>query len=262
MIYYRSSLIGTITISGVQNGTTAMRGSGAATQNHGAAYIFRRNSCTGSSSSCIYNKWTQEARVYPVGPIGREMFGYSVATSNSTVAVGCPGCDSYDGQVYIYEYIDGMWSYTQSVKLVGDRLKVGGWFGAKVRLSGEDLIIGSPYRPGMDINSSLVRNQGGVFIFTKTSSGKLIELQRLTGFPVNPSYPLSENDFFGRSFDFYGGFLVVGAYGTDDISIYLGTSLSSQPSNNTGAVYVFKLDSSGNYGFLQKLLPTNVKKNE
>ena len=256
-----SFLMGTITASSVQNGTVADSGYDASVQNHGAAYVFRRKKCM-SDSPCLNDKWTQEAIVYPINPIGGEMFGYSVAVNNGTVAVGCPGCDLFDGQVYVYEYSHGRWSYLQTVKLTGDPLKIGGWFGARVKLSSKNLIVGAPRRPGRDDINSLVQNQGGVFIFTTTSTGKLIELQRLTGYPSNPNYPLTKNDYFGKSFDMNGEFLVIGAYGTDDVSVYLGTSPSQQPSNNTGATYVFKLDSLGNFVFLQKLVPTNVRKND
>ena len=255
-------LNGMINITSYQNGTGTIVGDNSNIQTHGAAYVFRFVPCVGNSSLCLRDNWVQEAQFIPLSPTGSEGFGTSVSVSNTTVAVGCPGCNNFKGAVYVYNYIHDTksWVLKQIVSLVGD-IYEGGKFGFKVIVRGRDLVVGSPNRPGIRSNGDEVSNQGGVFIFVLSSYDVWIEQQRITGSAAPNSYNLNENDYFGRSFDFDSNTLAVGAFGFDDQMIYLGRSLNEK-APNTGNVFVYRKNNLGIYMFSQRLIASNVKEND
>ncbi|MBK1834558.1 hypothetical protein [Roseibacillus ishigakijimensis] len=106
---------------------------------NGSAYVFTRS---GSS-------WNQQAKLVPSDPEPSARFGFSVALSGTTIAVGAPNrsndSPTPDGAVYLYNKSGASWNQTsklapdlpeevdlqfgESLSLLGDRLAIGDRYG-------------------------------------------------------------------------------------------------------------------------------------
>ncbi len=74
---------------------------------------------------------------------GNDAFGYSVALSGDTLAVGAYGEDSYSGAVYVFTRDGSDW--TQEAYLKASNAESMNIFGGSVALSGDTLAVGTPY---------------------------------------------------------------------------------------------------------------------
>ncbi len=92
-------------------------------------------------------------------------FGYSVALSGRTIAVGAPQDSNSTGAVYVVRDISqtGDWSSTQQVKIVPGDLVETDVFGVSVALQGSILVVGASKKDYGALND------GGIYIFKDTS---------------------------------------------------------------------------------------------
>jgi len=74
--------------------------------NAGAAYVFVRSGTT----------WTQQAYLKASNSAASDQFGYSVAISGDTIAVGAIGQSSSSGAVYVFTRSAGSWSQEAFIK--------------------------------------------------------------------------------------------------------------------------------------------------
>lgn len=175
----------------------------------GAVHVYVRSS----------GAWSHQARLNASNPGALDDFGWSVAVSGDTLAVGAPQEASADGTpgnndgigrgaVYVFTRTGAEWSQQAYLKRPSsDDLDQ---FGLRVALSGDTLVVGAP---GSDNNS------GAVYIFTRTGtewSASPIE--------VKASDP-EDGALFGSSVAIAGNTLAVGAGGK---------------SNGRGGVYVYE----------------------
>ncbi|MFN0136974.1 MAG: dockerin type I domain-containing protein [Phycisphaerae bacterium] len=175
----------------------------------GSAYVFVRAGTV----------WTQQAMLTPSDPGSSDQFGWSVAVSGDTAAVGAhyddhaAGTDA--GSAYIFTRSGAAW--TQQAKLIGADVGAGDEFGRSVALSGDTAVIGA-YR---DI---YVVGANAAYVFVKPPGGwtNMTETAKLTASHAAAA------DSFGHSVAVSSNTVVVGAH--------LGNDAGH---NNAGAAYVF-----------------------
>lgn len=122
----------------------------------GAVYIFAR-------SQAGANPWSQVKRITATDGAAADQFGYSLALSGDTLAVGAWGKNSSTGAVYLFGRNQGganNWGLIKKLPSTG--LTTGEQFGFAVALTGDLLVVGAP---GKNQRSGVVylfgRNQGG-----------------------------------------------------------------------------------------------------
>ena len=233
----------------ITNGTTASDDDSNVSS--GAVYVYKR---TGTS-------WAQEAYVKAANNGANDNFGYSVALSGDTLAVGSHLEDSNEttitnststssddsssnsGAVYVYKRTGTSWAQEAYVKAAnndsGDRF---GWY---VALDGDTLAVGSPFEFS---NQTTITNgttassddsiewSGAVYVYKRTG----------TSWAQEAYVKAANNDWydkFGYSVALDGDTLAVGASEEDSnqTTITNGTTASSNKDNpSSGAVYVYK----------------------
>lgn len=167
-----------------------------------------------------------------------DYFGKSlgITSDNARVFVGAPRSPTNGGSGYlcVFNKLENN-RYKEVQKLTGN---IQAEFGYSLSNTpdGVSLIVGSPSGDG------LMQKSGVVKIFTLQTNGYYIETQTIFA-PDGRT-----NDDFGRSVavSSNGNIIVVGAPGYDDLQ-----------GEDSGAVYVFKKNSSGIFTYLKKLTPIN-----
>ena len=176
------------------------------TSNHGAAYVFTRSG----------GVWTEQQILLPSDTPGGDRVGFDVAIEGDTALVGAPQADdpglASTGAVYLYKRTGATWTEQEILKApepaATDR------FGHSVDIDG------SRYAVGIFELDDPTLDEGGVYLFTETSTG-VFELIRFTA---------SEGSFankVGHSVAVSGELVFAGAWGDDDAG------------SNHGSVYVF-----------------------
>jgi hypothetical protein len=167
----------------------------------GVAHIFER---TGSLT------WTHRKKLLHNGGLAGDKFGYSVAISNTTVAIGAVehlknGVD-VKGAVFIYTGSGTNWTQ-QGNTLKGNCCFQGDGFGQSVSLDGDTLIVGAPYQ-----NAGIITNQindtGSAFIFKRTMNvwNQVRQINNTTA---------TATDYFGQSVAVSGVRFLVGSPNSD-----------------------------------------------
>jgi hypothetical protein len=127
---------------------------GGASGNEGLVDVFVRS---GSA-------WTLEGALAPTGSAPSDVFGYSVAISGDTVAVGAPWHDSYGqdaGAIYVFSRSGGVWS--QDARLSAADAAAGDRLGHSVAVYGETVMAGAPW------HDHGVTDGGAAYVFTRAA---------------------------------------------------------------------------------------------
>lgn len=250
----------------ITNGTTAS-GSNAAI-NSGAVYVFKR---TGSF-------WMQEAYLKAPNAEANDEFGYSVAISGDTIAVGANQEDSNQttitngstasidnsivaaGAVYVFKRNAGVWS--QQAYLKTPNPDAGDQFGISVAISGSTIAVGSIYESSNQITitngstasgNNSTPQSGAVYVFKRSGANWAQE--------AYIKAPNAEaNDHFGASISLSGDRLAVGAPQEDSNQVTITNGFTASADNSatdSGAVYVFKR-SVANWAQEAYVKPTNA----
>ncbi|MBS0195559.1 MAG: hypothetical protein JSR77_02270 [Planctomycetes bacterium] len=179
-----------------------------ANANQGSAYVFARSGTA----------WTQQAQLNAVGGAATDFFGFSVAISGDTVAVGARlddvGANVDQGSVVVFTRSGTSW--TQQAQLIAAGGAGGDLFGQAIAISGETIVVGAS---GADVGVN--SNQGSVYVFTRTG-GVWSQQAQL----INSDGATSDN--LGGAVAIDADTVVVGAPGKD-----LGGA------GNQGQAYVF-----------------------
>lgn len=178
--------------------------------NAGAVYVFARSGGT----------WSQQAKLgYPEGVLWAR-FGWDVAVSGNTIAVGCPYHGTPEsaevGAVYVYVY-DGGWSMQE--RLMPSTTSVAQEFGASVCLDGDTLVAGAPSDP----HAGTWTGSATVFVRTGTTWASQA---RLTASDA------AADDRFGWS------------VAIEDDTLMVSAPTADLPHTNGGRVYVFNRSGS------------------
>jgi hypothetical protein len=209
----------------------------------GAAYIFERNTTTGV--------WSQKTILRASNLAIADQFGGSVAISGNYAIVGAYLEDGSStsttfecGAAYIFERSDstptGVWS--QKTILRASNLGFGYRFGISVAISGDYAIVGAHQEDGSSTSADF--NSGAAYIFERDGSGNWAEktILRASNFGAT--------DFFGYSVSISGNYAIVSAYQED------GSNTSGD--FNSGSVYIFERDGSGNWTEKTMLTASNA----
>ncbi|MEI8027333.1 MAG: hypothetical protein WCI18_13375 [Pseudomonadota bacterium] len=254
-----ASLSGDTAVIGVRgegsNQTTITNGSGSSTDNSainaGASYIYKR---TGSI-------WAQEAYLKASNANASDNFGYSVAISGNTAAIGAfqegssqtaitnGTTSSTDnsafsaGACYIYVRAGPTWA--QEAYLKASNANAYDNFGYSVAISGNTAVIGA-YQESS--NQITITNGTTSSTDNSTSASGASYIYKRTGSTwIQEAYLKASNsntaDNFGSSVALSGDTVVVGAFweSSNEITITNGTTSSSDNSaSGAGASYIYK----------------------
>ena len=204
----------------------------------GAVYIFSRSGST----------WTQQAYIKASNTDALDHFGYSIALSGDTLAVGATDEDSSTtginstpdnfasdaGAVYVYSRSGSTW--TQQAYIKASNTGVNYHFGHSVALSDNTLAVGAhtEFSSTTGINSTpdvLAQAAGAVYVYSRT--GNTWSQQAYI-----KASNTGANDLFGKSVALSGDILAVGASQEDGST----TGINSTPDNlapDAGAVYIY-----------------------
>jgi hypothetical protein len=191
----------------------------------GAVYVFTRDN---------NGIWGQPDLLRAFNADTRDQFGFSVALSGDTLAVGAVGEGGADnsqpdaGAVYVFTR-DNIGEWRQQGFLRADNTDAGDLFGGAVALSGDVLVVGAAGENGAD---NLTPDAGAVYVFSRDNNGEW--RQQVTLRALNTD----TRDQFGFSVALSENALAVGAVGE-------GGADNSKP--DAGAVYVFSRDDNGGW---------------
>jgi hypothetical protein len=213
-------------------------------QDSGAVYVFRR---TGAA-------WQQEAYLKASNNGALDQFGYALALSGDTLAVGAVDEDSAtrgvngnqdddsatsSGAVYVFRRNDATWQ--QEAYLKASNTTALDAFGVSLALSGNTLAVGSHEEDSVargvngDQDDDSASNSGAVYVFRRTGTAWQQE-----------AYLKASNtgaqDHFGISMALSGDTLAVGAYLEDSAARGVDGDQEDDAAQGSGAVYVFRHD--------------------
>ena len=214
------------TINGDQSNNSA--------QEAGAAYVFVRNGTT----------WSQQAYLKPSDNAAWAGFGWTVAASGETVAVGINSSTGAKGAVYVFVRNGSSWS--QQARLEASNGAASDYFGqnqASVALSGDTLVVGAD---GEDSNATGVN--GNQSNNSATDSGAAYVFVRQGTTWSQQAYLKASNtqagDHFGASAAVSADTVVVGAWGEASNATGINGDQNNNSATYSGAAYVFVRDGS------------------
>jgi hypothetical protein len=173
--------------------------------NAGAAYIFTRSAGT----------WTQQAKLMANDAAANDRFGRGGALEQDTVVLGARLDDIgalSTGSAYVFARSGATWS--QEAKLVAPDPEANDFFGQRVAISGETVVV------PVELDDDDGASSGSAYVYAKTSGAWALQ-QKLTASDA------AAGDFFGVDAAIDGDLLLIGA--EDDSDDVL----------DGGSVYVF-----------------------
>ncbi|HYK21470.1 MAG TPA: hypothetical protein VEV42_12095, partial [Pyrinomonadaceae bacterium] len=178
------------------SGSTIVVGSAILTSFfEGSAYVFNQQ---GTS-------WIETQKLTASDGAGGNIFGWSVAISDSTIVVSAwgdiVGTNFAQGSAYVFNLKDGTWVETQ--KLTASDGGAFDEFGWSVAISGSTIVVGSQVET---IGSHT--GQGSAYVFNR-QGGNWVETQKLTASDGAPQ------GHFGLSTAVSNSTIVVGAVGSN-----------------------------------------------
>ena len=193
----------------------------SSTNGTGSAYIFERNE--GGT-----NNWGEVTRLQASDAASSDQFGYSIAVSGNTVAVGARLDDdggSNTGSVYLYDRDQGgSANWGQVTKVTASDRTAGAWFGESVELDGNELVVGALFAKNSGVK------QGGAYQFSRDQGGidnwgQVAKINADDG---------TNNDRYGIDVGISGSRIIVGAYLDDPSS-----------TTSAGSAYISLIGSGG-----------------
>ncbi len=222
-------------IDGNQNDNNAARS--------GAVYVFTRDG-TGV--------WSQQAYIKASNTDALDGFGFQVALSGDTLAVGAAGESSVatgidgdqndnnaarSGAVYVFTRTAGVWSQQAYIK--ASNTDATDFFGRSVALSGDTLAVGAFFESsaatgiGGNESDNSADAAGAVYVFTRDAVGVWSQQAYIKASNTDAL------DGFGRSVALSGDTLAVGARSEDSAATGIDGDQSNNDADRSGAVYVF-----------------------
>lgn len=212
----------------------------------GAAYTF--NLDQGGAAN-----WGQVNKLVAKSLLGNIYYGGSVSIDGDYAVIGASGEDKdaaglnsklNAGAVYVLKKQAGVW--TELKKLVASDRAADDYFGRRVAISGNYIIVGAHTEDEDAAGGNTLSAAGAAYVFSKDQGGtdnwgqvkKLVASDRAT------------LDNFGMSVSISGNLIVVGASNEDEDAAG-GATLSA-----AGSAYVFSKDEGGtdNWGQVKKLV--------
>lgn len=196
----------------------------------GSAYVFHKNE----------GIWQQVAKLTPSDGSEYDYFGYFSAISGDCIVFGVPDDDDNgdrSGSAYVFvKPSDGWKDMTETAKLTASDAAAGDFFGHKIAISGDCIVIGA------NGNDDSGERSGAAYVFVKPAEGwsTMTETAKLTASDA------AIDDRFG-SVSVSDDYIVIGAPRNDDSG------------SNSGSAYLFKKPVNGWHNMTEtaKLLPSD-----
>ena len=199
--------------------------------------------------------FAQQAYIKASNTGDNDEFGYSVALSGDTLAVGSrfedsslagvenPAADNNDqsnaGAVYVFIRNGATW--TQQAYIKSSNPQANDNFGISVALYGDTLAVGAPNEisstKGINtVDDDSTSQSGAVYVFTRSG----VEWSQQAYIKASNAGVLNtgNSDKFGASVSLYGDTLAVGAINEDSSTTGVNT-VPDEGASNSGAAYVF-----------------------
>ena len=199
--------------------------------NSGSAYVFTRTRCWNEMTGDVSSSYTQVAKLTADDGASGDKFGISVSIDGDTIVIGARNDDDNGGEsgsAYVFTRDtagDLASGWTQVAKLVADDGAGGDFFGNRVSINGDTIVIGA------DHSDNMGTDHGSAYVFTRDTAGDLASAW--TQVAMLTADDGAHNDKFGNSVSVDGDTIVIGAWHDDDNG------------DNTGSVYVFTRDTAG-----------------
>lgn len=174
--------------------------------------------------------WQQEQVLYAPSERGQSFFAWAVAISQDYAMVSAAdedlGKKSNAGAIYVYKRKGSTWDRVQQIRASDPQAD--GFFGSKLALDKNHLLVGMPAGSSDTKGKSLLLNAGCAYIFHKDKrSGQWLQTAKLV------AKDRAEKDLFGTSVAIQGNCAIVGAPNEDeDIN-------GSNTLEGAGSVYIF-----------------------
>jgi hypothetical protein len=210
------------------------------TPNAGSAYILKINTD---------GTWSEVQKIVASDRTMDDNFGSDVALSGDYLVVGAPNDEDAEGEnpaefggsAYIFEKnTDGTWIEVQ--KIVASDRDIQDGFGFTVAISGNTVVVGSPYDEGDENNDNALTSAGSAYIFERDDNGNWSEIQKVV--PTDRE----EFDTFGKAVSIENDNILIGAEAESD---------NDNEIYNAGAAYFYKKDNGGTWNEKQKITPNN-----
>jgi hypothetical protein len=189
---------------------------------NGSAYVFEKDSSSGN--------WGETAKLRAIDGAPYEYFGSSVGVYGNTIVVGAynDGDNGYNsGCAYVFEKSLDTGNWTQVSKLIASDGSSHDWFGYRVAVFGNRIVVGSPFQNEGGYGS------GSVYVFEFNATGSMWEERaKLTASDAGAYH------FFGSSVAISKDVILAGA------PRYNHAVGSSYWSNFVGHAYTFNWDTS------------------
>ncbi|GJM25097.1 MAG: hypothetical protein DHS20C16_15120 [Phycisphaerae bacterium] len=188
--------------------------------NTGSAYVYKRTGVI----------WAEEAKLFGSQTDNSDRYGFSVAVDGDIAVVGAYNDETYpgdgtvifNGAAYVFARDGGVW--TEQSRLISGGSTTGDFFGYKVAVSGETVIVTARGDDGA-CPGDVGCNSGAAYVFARTADDWLLR-SKLGGAVA------SEGDHFGFAVSVDGDVAAIGA------------NLDDETNDNAGAGYVFDLQNS------------------
>jgi len=197
--------------------------------------------------------WNEVQKIVASDRAENDYFGYSVAMDGSFMIVGAFFEDedetgnatlSAAGSVYVFKKdVNGVWNESQ--KIVASDRESFNWFGEKVSISGDYLVIAAKEESDDAQGNNRMGEAGAAYVFQKNVSDEWFEVQKIT------ASDRSTFANFGTDVDIDGNYIAVGA-------ILEGEDTSGANTlQEAGAAYIFEKNGSGTWLEVNKLVPSD-----
>jgi len=221
----------------------------------GAVYVFTRDGA---------GVWSQQAYV-KASNSGGNWFGYSVALSGDTLAVGASyesTSAGFSGAVYVFTR-DGAGAWSQQARVKASNPGISDLFGSSVALSGDTLAVGAI---GEDSPATGIDGDQGDAVFGDYFGAVYVYLRNAGGTWSQQAYVKASNaeaeDRFGYSVALSGDTLVVGAPYEKSASTGIDGPQADNSASGSGAVYLFTRDGSGTWSQQAYVKASNSEAND
>lgn len=210
----------------------------------GAAYIFERDN---------NGTWNEVQKIVASDRNPDDRFAHSVSISGDYAVVGARwdyedenGLDTLfkAGSAYVFERDNaGTWNEVQ--KIVASDRAIGDFFGEDVSISGNQVVITSPFQDYDASGGNQVFGAGAGYVFQRDVNGNWIETQKLV------TSDRAQGDLLGYACAMSGNRLVIGAaYESEDAS-------GNNTLDDAGSAYVYEQNGAGVWNEVEKIVASD-----
>jgi len=210
------------------SGDYCIVGASGKNETTGAAYIFKKNSS---------GQFEEVNKIIASDVESGDEFGSSVSISGDYAIISASQKNEATGAAYIFKK-NSTGQFEEVNKIIASDAELEDEFGSSVSISGDYAIVGA-YAA-----DTTVSDAGAAYIFKKNSTGQFEEVNKII---ANDG---ELEDSFGISVSISGDYATIGAY------------LSDTNPENSGAAYIFKKNSTGQFEEMDKILASSVGADE